>query len=128
MVRSHQSGEGDMEWDDCYECGGTGFISEPKPICLAPALSLGGGGSGGPPKPKKKTMRVGKVGKPGWLEYLDQANSYYRHCQIGMTALPEFAEDLTDLNSFGIPVELKTIGIYQVPVMPWGWHSEVVDC
>lgn len=90
-------------------------------------LAMGGGGSGGPPN-KKPKMRIGKVGKPACLEYIDRANAYYRHCRIGLAGLPEFAEDLTDLEHFGIPTELKTIGIYQVPVLPWGWHCQVADC
>ena len=56
---------------------------------------------------------------------LDRAEAYYRHCRIGMAAHPSFAEENEDLASFGIPVQIKVIGVHDVPVMPWGWHPHI---
>lgn len=66
-----------------------------------------------------------QVKRPWWLVQLDRAEMYYRHCRLGMTAHPSFSEENEDLTSFGIPVQLKVMGVHDVPVMPWGWHPYV---
>lgn len=93
-----------------------------------PGLAMGGGGGGGRKPPgKPRPPSTAKVEKPWWLKQVDRANNYYKHARIGLEAHPVLEEDTANLESFGLPVELRMIGIYEVPVFPWGWHPVVAD-
>lgn len=59
------------------------------------------------------------------IQAVDQADAYYRHCRLGLTALPVL--DAEDLTHFGIPCELRIVSVHEVPVLPWGWWVPVSD-
>lgn len=95
---------------------------------VATAQGGGGGGSRKPPpkKPEPPATLAPELVKV--LDMLDRAQGFYIKCRRGLEALPYFDEDLEPLEDFGVPAELKTVGNFQVPVLPWGWHLDPVNC
>lgn len=88
----------------------------------------GGGGGGGNPKKQSQDKVELCPEIKGVLSKLAAAERFYRHSKIGLEALPVFQEEYSDLTHFGIPIEMKTISIYEVPVLPNGWHVPVEQC
>ena len=72
------------------------------------------------------------MGKPTIVTYVNKANAFYQHINLGRSLIPLMEEGIEDLTHFGIPVELAYYnpGVTGavVAVLPWGAFVPPEDC